>query len=255
MAKSEKTGFVYIWLDRKHMRFYIGSHWGYEDDGYICSSIWMRDAHRKRPQDFKRRILVRNMTTQKQRFGEEQRWLNMIKPSEIKPKNEHPRYYNFNLFIKNPWYADPEKNRSIGAKISASKKGKPVSERFLASREIAGKAISAKKKGVAFSDDHKQALSQAKIGSKRSEQAKAKTTASLKANWENNEQRRKIVSEATKKRHADNREAKGLPRELPTRDLCAPGERLQQLWADPVWAAAQREKLKEGVKRRREKSN
>ena len=28
----EKHGFVYIWFDRKHRRFYIGSHWGTEDD-------------------------------------------------------------------------------------------------------------------------------------------------------------------------------------------------------------------------------
>ena len=24
---SEKYGFVYIWHDRKHKRYYIGSHW------------------------------------------------------------------------------------------------------------------------------------------------------------------------------------------------------------------------------------
>ena len=35
----EKYGFVYIWFDRKHKRYYIGCHWGHEDDGYVCSSI------------------------------------------------------------------------------------------------------------------------------------------------------------------------------------------------------------------------
>lgn len=38
-----KYGFVYIWFDRKHHRFYIGCHWGHEEDGYICSSNWMRE--------------------------------------------------------------------------------------------------------------------------------------------------------------------------------------------------------------------
>ena len=40
----EKYGFVYIWYDRKHKRYYIGSHWGSEDDGYICSSTHMNHA-------------------------------------------------------------------------------------------------------------------------------------------------------------------------------------------------------------------
>lgn len=34
----EKHGFVYIWFDKKKNMFYIGSHWGHEQDGYICSS-------------------------------------------------------------------------------------------------------------------------------------------------------------------------------------------------------------------------
>jgi len=31
----QKYGFVYIWFDRKHKRYYIDSHWGKEDDSYI----------------------------------------------------------------------------------------------------------------------------------------------------------------------------------------------------------------------------
>jgi hypothetical protein len=53
----EKYGFVYIWFDRKHKRFYIGCHWGKENDGYVCSSPWMKQAYKHRPQDFKRKIL------------------------------------------------------------------------------------------------------------------------------------------------------------------------------------------------------
>lgn len=30
---EEKYGFVYIWRDRKYNRYYIGCHWGREDDG------------------------------------------------------------------------------------------------------------------------------------------------------------------------------------------------------------------------------
>ena len=55
----EKHGFVYIWYDRKHKRYYIGSHWGTEDDGYICSSKWMMQAYKLRPKDFTRKIISR----------------------------------------------------------------------------------------------------------------------------------------------------------------------------------------------------
>lgn len=43
---TEKYGFVYIWRDKKHNRYYIGCHWGTTDDGYICSSPWMKQAYK-----------------------------------------------------------------------------------------------------------------------------------------------------------------------------------------------------------------
>ena len=55
--KQDYFGFVYLWYDRKRKMYYIGSHWGTVDDGYICSSNRMRKAYKRRPQDFKRRIL------------------------------------------------------------------------------------------------------------------------------------------------------------------------------------------------------
>src|SRR5208337_5265410 len=82
-------GFVYIWRDRKHNRYYIGSHQGTENDGYICSSNWMRNSYKRRPEDFKRRILTRMIATRKELLIEEQRWLSMIKSEELKT-----RYYN-----------------------------------------------------------------------------------------------------------------------------------------------------------------
>ena len=59
---AEKYGFVYLQFDRKHKRYYVGCHWGTVDDGYICSSNWMRDTYNRRPQDFKRRILKKNLS-------------------------------------------------------------------------------------------------------------------------------------------------------------------------------------------------
>ena len=70
----EKYGFVYIWRDKKHNRYYIGCHWGTTDDGYLCSSNWMRDAYARRPGDFRRRILTTNLARE-QMYLEERRFL------------------------------------------------------------------------------------------------------------------------------------------------------------------------------------
>ena len=95
----EKHGFVYIWMDRYRKMFYIGSHWGSENDGYICSSNRMRDAHRRRPHDFKRRILWKGLTTRKNLLETEQYWLNLIKSYELKI-----RYYNaIKNVLQAPW--------------------------------------------------------------------------------------------------------------------------------------------------------
>ena len=114
----EKYGFVYIWFDRKHKRYYIGSRWGHVDDGYVCSSRWMKQAYGHRPKDFKRRIL-KTITNRKDLLNEEQRWLNMIKPEEIKH-----RYYNLTTKTDHLWYNDPNKTLTVGEKISKTKKGK-----------------------------------------------------------------------------------------------------------------------------------
>jgi hypothetical protein len=90
---TEKYGFIYLWFDRKHKRYYIGSHWGTEDDSYICSSTWMRNAYRRRPQDFKRRI-IKNAIEKYDLYKEEQRWLDFIKKEEI-----GKRYYNLQVKI------------------------------------------------------------------------------------------------------------------------------------------------------------
>lgn len=109
----EKYGFVYIWRDKKHKRYYIGSHWGTEDDGYICSSPWMLQAIGYRPNDFKRRIIKRVYTNRKDLLEAEYKWLSMIKEEEIKV-----RYYNLNIKATGHWSAYPENVKTISEKIS-----------------------------------------------------------------------------------------------------------------------------------------
>jgi hypothetical protein len=121
-----KTGFVYIWYDRKHKRYYIGSHWGYEDDGYICSSNWMRDVYRRRPQDFKRRIIKRNISNKKDLLVEEERYLQLTKPHKRKD-----RYYNKSFRTHYVWpLEDSHHSEETKRKIGQANKGKVRTEEF-----------------------------------------------------------------------------------------------------------------------------
>lgn len=119
-----KFGFVYIWFDRKNKKFYIGRHWGTEDDGYICSSNTMREAYRRRPKDFKRRI-VSHVNDKEVLISEEQRWLDMIKPNEI-----GTRYYNKTLKATTPSTRGYSHTEETKRRISESNKGKSRSKDF-----------------------------------------------------------------------------------------------------------------------------
>ena len=121
---NNKYGFVYLWYDKKHKRYYVGCHWGHVDDGYICSSSWMMKSYKRRPQDFKRRILKTNIQHRPNMYLEEGRYLSMISEDEIKPKNDKPRYYNLKITTDNLWHQYDKKVKTIGEKISKAKMGK-----------------------------------------------------------------------------------------------------------------------------------
>jgi hypothetical protein len=110
-----KYGFVYIWYDRKRKMFYIGCHWGTEDDGYICSSNRMRDAYRRRPQDFKRRILKR-VDDRTSLLEREHDWLKLISESELGTK-----YYNLSKKHYGHW-SHTDSSNIIRNKLSTSLK-------------------------------------------------------------------------------------------------------------------------------------
>ena len=168
-VKAEKRGMVYIWHDKVRKRFYVGAHWGIPGDSYICSSQWMIKAHKKRPQDFKRKILANDIPSRKEMFEEEFRWLSMIKPEELGNK-----YYNLRQHHANHWSANPDA-RTIGQKISDANKGK--------SRPCPpgrGEAISLAKKGVPHTQEHKDALKISRARQVFTEESKQKRTESLK---------------------------------------------------------------------------
>lgn len=110
------TGFVYIWLDKKYSRYYIGSHKGTIDDGYIGSNTYLKNAYTTRPLDFKRRILFfcssDNLLDLQ---NKEQYYLDMIKDSElyssINVKNKTIRYYNIKKIARGGSTKGHKKNR------------------------------------------------------------------------------------------------------------------------------------------------
>ena len=185
---NSKYGFTYIWFDRKHKRYYIGCHWGTVDDGYVCSSNWMYKTYTRRKEDFKRRILKTNISRE-QMYVEEQKLFDMIKDTEIKPKNPNPRYYNLCLSSNNLWHKYPDKVKLIGEKISHTKKGKSTGP---CSPEKA-KAISDAKKakfierelltGSKVSEETRLKLAQNATGKTHTEEWKENQSNRLKDEW------------------------------------------------------------------------
>ena len=125
----EKYGFVYIWYDRKHKRYYIGCHWGHEDDRYICSSSWIKQAYKHRPQDFKRRVLSRVYSNRKELLLEEHKWLLLIKSEEYKN-----RYYNLCITHPNHWSTDKQKYKTVAEKVSESWKDPEIRARKISKK-------------------------------------------------------------------------------------------------------------------------
>ena len=176
----EKYGFVYIWYDRKHKRYYVGSHWGTEDDGYICSSSWMKKAFKIRPKDFKRRVISKIYTCKSDLLDEEYRWFSYIKPEELKI-----RYYNLNLTRCKQWWSRPEQKLSVGQKITNANTGRKQTFKDPVAR---GRKISeAKKKKFAeiggFTEEHKQKLSKTHGGRKHTQEWKDSNSQRLKEQW------------------------------------------------------------------------
>lgn len=160
MTTTEKYGFVYIWRDRKHKRYYIGCRWGTIDDGYICSSRWMRNSFRRRPEDFKRRI-VAIVSDRKILLDEEYKWLQLIENAQLGKK-----YYNLQNHHFNHWSNNDDARLTVGQKISASPNRK-------ANISKAHKAIN-----FHHTDETKEKIRQIRLGSKQSPETIAKKIAS-----------------------------------------------------------------------------
>lgn len=159
----EKYGFVYIWRDKKHNRYYIGSHWGTESDGYICSSFWLKQAYKLRPQDFKRRIIER-IPERKNLNEAEHRWLQMINENEL-----GKRYYNLRNHRFGHWSSNPEKVQSIRERNLGENNpmyGKTTWMKGKTHTEEAKAIIREKRKLQTFSEERNAKISAANKGRK-----------------------------------------------------------------------------------------
>lgn len=185
-----KYGFVYIWFDRKHKRYYIGSHWGHTNDGYICSSRWMRNAYRRRPHDFKRRILVVVEKGRGNLLAEEHKWLQLISENELGKK-----YYNLTNHLNGHWSTDEQKITSVKEKLKAADNIKGIrgywvgrkksdSHRKKISETLKGRPLnyvrSAETRAM-ISENNKRLQAEGKIGM-RGKQHTAETKAKMSAN-------------------------------------------------------------------------
>lgn len=243
---NEKYGFVYIWFDKKYKRYYIGSHWGYENDGYICSSRMMRQSYNRRPFDFKRRVIQRVYTNREELLLVEKKWLSLIDPEKTMPKNstkesrQNVRYYNMKLGTQNQWWSKDEERLTVGQKISKAKKGKPIGPCSPEKAKLISEAKKAsfekrrQESGYAVSPEVAKKLGNNNLGNKHTEEWKQQASERLKKQWETGVRK------------------KSTPKQTMTKEDQAKitSNKLKQLWADPVWAETQRKKLTEARKRR-----
>lgn len=123
--------------------YYVGCRWGLIDDGYICSSNRMRDAYRRRPDDFKRRILTKVYSNRLELLEEEYKWLSKIKPEELGNK-----YYNLRQHHWGHWSSNPTKAKTIKEKLGVNK----------------GRTFPNRKKPIPFSKEHREKIRQNTIG-------------------------------------------------------------------------------------------
>lgn len=198
----EKYGFVYIWRDRKHNRYYIGAHFGYLEDGYICSSTWMKQGYRHRPEDFKRRILKTNILSKKEMFEEENKWLNKIKPEELGKK-----YYNLQKHWQH-WSMDEEKYKSSVEKMknSLKKTNAAMTQEERSLKYGNRRGTTSPRKGMSFEQEYgidKAEEIRNKIKEKRAKQVIDGSKLKGREPW--NKGKTGIYSEETKKKMAWNK--------------------------------------------------
>lgn len=178
------SGFVYIWYDRKKNWFCIGSHFGTLDDGYTSSTGFLDKALKKRPEDFKRKVLdFYHGDNHKELLLLEQKWLDMIKDEELclgpNKKNNTIRYYNV-------------KNNATGLSGFAASEIKKeywrsdagIERKASMSEEMAGNSFGALRKGMPCSEETKRRISAGNKGKRRTDHERNAQSKRSKSLWQ-----------------------------------------------------------------------
>lgn len=222
---SEKYGIIYLWYDRKHKRFYLGSHWGTEDDGYICSSRWMRKSFNRRQKDFKRRILKRIYTSRKDLLDEENRWLSKIKQEELGKK-----YYNLRNHMFGHYSTDKTKFKSAVEKMKHTliENYKNMSEDERKEKFGYWKGKVGSNRGKKMSDEQKEKLRQINLG-----KTYPNRKPSSRTEYHHSEETKRKISEKNK----GNMNCLGrAQREESKQKIGAANKQImKQKWADPEY--------------------
>ena len=117
------SGFVYRWYDNSNGMYYVGSHKGTVNDGYIGSGKRFSRAYSKRPECFTREILY---------VGEDYRELEEFILDTIDAKS-NPAYYNLINGSFNCKFSK-EQREKISNSLRGKKASKEAREKMSASR-------------------------------------------------------------------------------------------------------------------------
>jgi group I intron endonuclease len=117
------SGFVYRWYDSSNGMYYVGSHKGTVDDGYIGSGKRFSYAYSKRPECFTREIFY---------VGEDYRELEEFILDTIDAKS-NPAYYNLVNGSFNCKFSK-EQREKISNSLRGKKASKEAREKMSASR-------------------------------------------------------------------------------------------------------------------------
>lgn len=217
-------GFVYIWFDRVRKRFYIGSHMGAVDDGYICSSKHMKAAYLKRPSSFMRRIIYWHPVNDRQTLlFEEKRWLQMISVEEMKSK----KYYNK---TRNAWGENPGAISKTSKENWAEKKTDPE---FMA--KLSDQRSTQAKLQWETKRDKMMASPVGGRGRKKPTETaehRAKKSASAQKRWDDPEYKARVTASLNTDEYRTKRSqlAKDQWNDTEARELC--GKRSLERWSD-----------------------
>ncbi len=151
-------------------------------------------------------------------FADTRKLLNeALSEAEIRQIVLHDSYHNgYNMTIGGDGGAVAPRPPEVGRAISEGKK------KAFAKNKV--------ETGDAMSPEWRQAMRDAKLGTTETEEHRA------------------AIGEGNKKAWAEGRRKPKLKKEQPPKKV--PGQRMRELWADPVWADNQRKRLAEGAKKR-----